>query len=177
MVGDKLETDILGGKEAQLAATIWISGPDSPRPFEFHPDFTLASVLDLNRIFPLRKPTLPEVHDINSNSSDGSWYPLLYWHYHTIDCLTLNSTFQLYLHKYVLFIYFKDETWLQFFHSHARRLLYKKWYHYLFICWYSHFLFFLNHVTLFNEHMKHLIRICPPIRSFLTKAIAFYFVL
>lgn len=72
MVGDKLETDILGGKEAQLAATVWISGPESPRPFQYHPDFTLASVLDLSRIFPLRKPTVPDVDDINSNSSDGS---------------------------------------------------------------------------------------------------------
>lgn len=72
MVGDKLETDILGGKEASLAATVWISGVDSPRPFQFHPDFTIATVLDLLRLFPLRKPTVPDIDDINSNSSDGS---------------------------------------------------------------------------------------------------------
>jgi len=72
MVGDKLETDVLGGKEAQLAATVWISGPESPRPFHYQPDFTLSSVMDLPRIFPLRRPAVPEIDDINSNSSDGS---------------------------------------------------------------------------------------------------------
>ncbi|XP_046658511.1 N-acylneuraminate-9-phosphatase isoform X1 [Homalodisca vitripennis] len=72
MVGDKLETDILGGKEARLAATVWISGPESPRAFQLQPDFTLASVLELPRLLPLHKPSLPDIDDLNSNSSDGS---------------------------------------------------------------------------------------------------------
>lgn len=72
MVGDKLETDILGGKEASLAATVWIS--DAPFTSTSHPrpDFTLSSVTELSHFLPFKLITIPDLDDGNSNSSDGS---------------------------------------------------------------------------------------------------------
>lgn len=71
MVGDKLETDILGGKEANFAATAWIS--DSPwlQNCHFHPDFVLTTVTELPHVLSLLAD-YPDLDDSNSNSSDGS---------------------------------------------------------------------------------------------------------
>ncbi|XP_017776576.1 PREDICTED: N-acylneuraminate-9-phosphatase [Nicrophorus vespilloides] len=56
MVGDKLETDILGGKQANLAGTVWIPlVTDSPeRAADFHPDFIISKVTDLPGLLPQR---------------------------------------------------------------------------------------------------------------------------
>lgn len=76
MVGDKLETDILGGVQANLGGTVWIPlskielNEDDPRP-----DYILCDVLDLPNLLPKnpkRRAALPDLDDGNSNSSDGS---------------------------------------------------------------------------------------------------------
>lgn len=73
MVGDKLETDILGGIEAGLGSTIWI--PTVDKPFllreDPQPDFTIRHVTDLLSILN-RGPDAPELEDSSSNASDGS---------------------------------------------------------------------------------------------------------
>lgn len=91
MVGDKLETDILGGIEASLGATVWvplsIEHPSSHGP---HPDFTINNITDLSHILSSiqKSPTVrsrcrttfsthhpvsaPDLEDCCSNSSDGS---------------------------------------------------------------------------------------------------------
>jgi N-acylneuraminate-9-phosphatase len=53
MIGDKLETDILGGKMAGLAATFWIPLNPSERATctEEMPSFTIESLADLAPIF------------------------------------------------------------------------------------------------------------------------------
>lgn len=85
MVGDKLETDILGGIYAKLGATIWtplkmrILSATDPRP-----DYILDNVLDLLKLLPEISSSVSglqhkknylnsfELEDCNSNSSDGS---------------------------------------------------------------------------------------------------------
>jgi len=53
MVGDRLDTDIAGGKKAGLAATVWIPLADrsnqkaSESVMKSPPDFTIHNVLDL----------------------------------------------------------------------------------------------------------------------------------
>lgn len=53
MIGDKLETDILGGKLAGMAATFWIPLNSSDRAScaDEMPDFTIESLTDLAPIF------------------------------------------------------------------------------------------------------------------------------
>lgn len=54
IVGDRVETDILGGKNANFAATFWInneSGYQTSPTAENHPDFIINHVLDLKQIF------------------------------------------------------------------------------------------------------------------------------
>lgn len=53
MIGDKLETDIMGGKLAGLAATFWIplNASDRASCTDEIPDFTIESLLDLAPIF------------------------------------------------------------------------------------------------------------------------------
>ncbi|XP_076284111.1 N-acylneuraminate-9-phosphatase [Lasioglossum baleicum] len=73
MVGDKLETDILGGKKAGFGFTIWIPISDKPRLLEEdpQPDFTITHITDLLNILN-RGPDVPELQDSSSNASDGS---------------------------------------------------------------------------------------------------------
>lgn len=98
MVGDKLETDILGGQEASLGVTVWV--PLSPASLEkkllscndnCRPDHTLKSVLDLPSVLTkdsepagflkakhgpvnrnLSRVCMFDLEDTNSNASDGS---------------------------------------------------------------------------------------------------------
>ena len=54
MVGDRLDTDIAGGKLAGLAATVWIplSADDAAKVVDYSsPDFTIGHILDLASIF------------------------------------------------------------------------------------------------------------------------------
>ncbi|CAH1111319.1 unnamed protein product [Psylliodes chrysocephalus] len=82
MVGDKLETDILGGVNSKLAANIWtplegqLLQDEGPVP-----DFTLGHVTELLFLIPkiangirsrLDMLQLSDFEDGNSNSSDGS---------------------------------------------------------------------------------------------------------
>lgn len=73
MIGDKLETDILGGIEAGLAGTVWIATADKPRltADDPKPDFTISYVTDILNILN-RGPGAPELEDSSSNASDGS---------------------------------------------------------------------------------------------------------
>ena len=75
MVGDKLETDIRGGINASLGATIWLTATQhSPHPNPC-PDFTINSVSELFHLFPSRfsfSTSLPDLEDHSSNASDGS---------------------------------------------------------------------------------------------------------
>ncbi|GAB0088680.1 N-acylneuraminate-9-phosphatase [Sergentomyia squamirostris] len=59
MIGDKLETDIQGGKEAKLGATFWLPltsaervEPDGPMP-----DFTIHNVVDMMTMLPYGRYT------------------------------------------------------------------------------------------------------------------------
>lgn len=52
MIGDKLETDIVGGFQAQLGITVWVydnaeDGQKAPQP---PPDFTIPDVSELVQI-------------------------------------------------------------------------------------------------------------------------------
>ncbi|KAF4525868.1 hypothetical protein B566_EDAN015971 [Ephemera danica] len=70
MVGDKLETDILGGRV--LGATVWVK-PNEVSSNEFQhaePDFTLCDVTEMSRL--LQLVSTPDLEDCNSNASDGS---------------------------------------------------------------------------------------------------------
>ncbi|XP_063905215.1 N-acylneuraminate-9-phosphatase [Zophobas morio] len=83
MVGDKLETDILGGLEANLGGTVWVPlssiemGEEDPRP-----DYVLKNVIDLPSLLPKNpkvprfrsklRVSMPDLDDSNSNGSDGS---------------------------------------------------------------------------------------------------------
>lgn len=73
MVGDKLETDIIGGIEAGLGATVWMPTVDKPHLSveDPQPDFTIRHLVDLSNILN-RKPGAPELEDTSSNASDGS---------------------------------------------------------------------------------------------------------
>ncbi|XP_076233738.1 N-acylneuraminate-9-phosphatase [Calliopsis andreniformis] len=73
MVGDKLETDILGGIKAGLRGTVWIPTVDKPHLLEDdpRPDFTISHVTDILSILN-RGPAAPELEDSSSNASDGS---------------------------------------------------------------------------------------------------------
>lgn len=53
MIGDRVETDIAGGKAAKLAATIWISFDSSYQTLPSKdncPDFIINNVLELKQI-------------------------------------------------------------------------------------------------------------------------------
>ncbi|XP_063605407.1 neurochondrin homolog [Penaeus indicus] len=52
MVGDKLETDILGGLNAGLAATVWINSKNKDPSKEVQPAFTINDVTQLPDILP-----------------------------------------------------------------------------------------------------------------------------
>ncbi|XP_047502723.1 neurochondrin homolog [Penaeus chinensis] len=52
MVGDKLETDILGGLNAGLAATVWINSKNKDPSKEVQPAFTITDVTQLPDILP-----------------------------------------------------------------------------------------------------------------------------
>lgn len=88
MVGDKLETDILGGIQAKLGGTVWVPlANDNLDQSELSPDYVLENVTDLPNLLPHHPKvpvyrskdklknkflTLPDLDDCNSNSSDGS---------------------------------------------------------------------------------------------------------
>ncbi|PSN36421.1 hypothetical protein C0J52_11664 [Blattella germanica] len=89
MVGDKLETDILGGIKAHIGVTVWLSLSsdikDAPQP---QPDFIINNIMDLCHLLPSKpkhalvrsrlpfhRPipsSLPDLEDYSSNGSDGS---------------------------------------------------------------------------------------------------------
>nr|XP_033324048.1 N-acylneuraminate-9-phosphatase-like [Megalopta genalis] len=73
MVGDKLETDILGGIKAGFGSTIWIPISDNSRLLEEdpQPDFIITHITDLLNILN-RGTGVPELQDSSSNASDGS---------------------------------------------------------------------------------------------------------
>lgn len=73
MVGDKLETDILGGIQAGLCGTVWIPITDKPHLLgnDPKPDFIIKHITELTRILD-RGPNAPELEDCSSNASDGS---------------------------------------------------------------------------------------------------------
>ncbi|XP_060536699.1 N-acylneuraminate-9-phosphatase [Cylas formicarius] len=91
MVGDKLETDILGGLQANLGGTVWIplsrSELDQGHPVPHHIIKNIGELVDLlpeaktrRRSFrgktgnslAFNKLSLCDIDDGNSNSSDGS---------------------------------------------------------------------------------------------------------
>ncbi|CAH2257085.1 jg11946 [Pararge aegeria aegeria] len=51
MVGDKLETDIKGGKEAELGGTVWIPLHSDEMESDL-PDFTIQNVTELPEVLP-----------------------------------------------------------------------------------------------------------------------------
>ncbi|KAK7083060.1 hypothetical protein SK128_020275 [Halocaridina rubra] len=57
MVGDKIETDILGGVNAGVGATIWINDMNKNEPIAPKPDFTIKDVTQLQDIL-LTLPTI-----------------------------------------------------------------------------------------------------------------------
>ncbi|XP_014206468.1 N-acylneuraminate-9-phosphatase [Copidosoma floridanum] len=72
MVGDKLETDIIGGIAAGFAGTVWIPFGDS-RLLEKDgpkPNYTIKKVTDLLKILNYG-PDAHEYEDSSSNASDG----------------------------------------------------------------------------------------------------------
>ncbi|XP_059471246.1 N-acylneuraminate-9-phosphatase [Neocloeon triangulifer] len=70
MIGDKLETDILGGQI--LAATVWIKPPEVVNStVQANPDFTLSDVTHLSRVLQVA-PAPPDFDDCNSNASNAS---------------------------------------------------------------------------------------------------------
>lgn len=90
MVGDKLETDILGGIRAELGGTVWIPLDNADLDEDYpSPDYVIKSVTELPKLLPkhprvpkVRKNNVvsfctrrvfePDLEDGNSNSSDGS---------------------------------------------------------------------------------------------------------
>ena len=50
MVGDSLDTDIQGGFNAGVRATVWISGAGVVPDGSVKPDYTIPTVLDLPHI-------------------------------------------------------------------------------------------------------------------------------
>lgn len=70
MIGDKLETDILGGKI--LGATVWIKPNEAAvATAQAMPDFTLMDVTHLSRVLQIA-PSPPDLDDCNSNASNAS---------------------------------------------------------------------------------------------------------
>jgi N-acylneuraminate-9-phosphatase len=70
MIGDKLETDIIGGQI--LAATVWIKPSESAQAnAQARPDFTLMDVTHLSRVLQFT-PSPPDFDDCNSNASNAS---------------------------------------------------------------------------------------------------------
>ncbi|XP_068243911.1 neurochondrin homolog [Palaemon carinicauda] len=57
MVGDKIETDILGGINAGVGATIWINASEISPPDSVTPDFTVKNVTEILDILP-QLPTI-----------------------------------------------------------------------------------------------------------------------
>ncbi|KAG0728406.1 N-acylneuraminate-9-phosphatase [Chionoecetes opilio] len=51
MVGDKIETDIKGGKNAGIKITVWLNTRDKIAPNNTQPDFTIQNILDLPTVF------------------------------------------------------------------------------------------------------------------------------
>lgn len=78
MVGDKLETDILGGIRAKLAGTVWIPlNQRDPITTDFHPDYIIDNIKDLPSLLTMKNDDKnhlngPDLNDSNSNASDGS---------------------------------------------------------------------------------------------------------
>ncbi|KAF3428298.1 hypothetical protein E2986_05322 [Frieseomelitta varia] len=73
MIGDKLETDILGGIKANLGYTIWIPTLDKPSLLkrDLQPNFIIKHVTDLLSILN-EGLDVSEFEDSSSNASDGS---------------------------------------------------------------------------------------------------------
>jgi len=70
MIGDKLETDILGGQI--LGATVWIKPSESAvATAQANPDFILMDVTHLSRVLQIA-PSPPDLDDCNSNASNAS---------------------------------------------------------------------------------------------------------
>lgn len=90
MIGDKLDTDILGGILSKLGGTVWIPLNDSVkrRHCDPVPDYIIKNVTELSEIIPQIKSDIrtrtnrpyvlnqddivTDIEDGNSNSSDGS---------------------------------------------------------------------------------------------------------
>ncbi|KAK9871937.1 hypothetical protein WA026_015187 [Henosepilachna vigintioctopunctata] len=94
MVGDKLETDILGGFQARLGGTVWVplNINEMDSKFEPGPDFVIDNVTELPKMlknsykqpklrrksrdnlrpYNLKSFSEPDFSDCNSNGSDGS---------------------------------------------------------------------------------------------------------
>ncbi|CAG9813599.1 unnamed protein product [Phaedon cochleariae] len=82
MIGDKLETDILGGSNAKLLCSVWVPlGSRQLREGDPLPDFVVEKVTDFSRLLPqivkrkskiFSNVSLADVDDCNSNGSDGS---------------------------------------------------------------------------------------------------------
>lgn len=83
MVGDKLETDILGGIKSKLGGTVWVPlGNETLKEGDPVPDFTVQSVMDLPKIISdvtnvystteMSNVLTSDLEDSNSNGSDGS---------------------------------------------------------------------------------------------------------
>lgn len=51
MVGDKIETDIEGGKNAGMKITVWVNARGKVVPRDIQPDFTIQNITDLYTVF------------------------------------------------------------------------------------------------------------------------------
>lgn len=51
MVGDKIETDIEGGKNAGMKITVWLNARGKTAPSDIQPDFTIQNITDLQMVF------------------------------------------------------------------------------------------------------------------------------
>lgn len=72
MVGDQIETDILGAERANLAAAVWVPLPNAPDPGGKKPEFTIAALAELPGLLRDFVGAGPDLVDSNSNASDGS---------------------------------------------------------------------------------------------------------
>ncbi|MPC95838.1 N-acylneuraminate-9-phosphatase [Portunus trituberculatus] len=50
MVGDKIESDILGGKNAGVKMTVWLNGRGKVAPNDVLPDFTIDHIKELRAV-------------------------------------------------------------------------------------------------------------------------------
>ncbi|KAK8374987.1 hypothetical protein O3P69_010972 [Scylla paramamosain] len=50
MVGDKIEADILGGKNVGVKMTVWLNGRGKVAPNDIVPDFTIDNIKDLQTV-------------------------------------------------------------------------------------------------------------------------------